>query len=292
MIQTYDELRTELDGLLKKRTTAVERVSENERNYQRAKARLEKERTDVVNLEDQSLSTFLQNLLGTYDEKLAKEKQEVITAKIEVDTATALLSDAQAVLTVLDEETEKLEVEIASLREELKATDETFKERITEKEQELLVFKQEAKELNEAIEAGENVRQEINNVLNELDSASSMATWDMFSDSFFLDMMKYNKIDQAERELVYLERSLDRYQNELKDVNLETALAYEELNQMNRTFDIFFDNIFSDWNTRDTINRNITMLEEMLLEIEDVQNLLFKRERDLKENIQKNKEYL
>ena len=113
-----------------------------------------------------------------------------------------------------------------------------------------------------------------------------MATWDMFIDSFFLDLMKYNKIDKAENGLSYLERALERYQKVLKDVHLETSLAYEELSQMSRTFDIFFDNIFSDWNTRDTIRRNIEMLEDMIHEIKLVQNILLDRERKVDEKIQ------
>ena len=113
-----------------------------------------------------------------------------------------------------------------------------------------------------------------------------MATWDLFTDSFFLDLMKYNKIDKAEKELVHLERALQRYQKELKDVDLETSLAYEELSQMSRAFDIFFDNIFSDWNTRDTIRRNIAMLENMYKEVEDVQNILRKRKSETIKKIQ------
>lgn len=57
------------------------------------------------------------------------------------------------------------------------------------------------------------------------------------------------------------------------------------------TFDIFFDNIFSDWSTKDTIQRNIFMLEDMMNEVEDVQNLLYERERKLKK-IKISEEYL
>lgn len=86
--------------------------------------------------------------------------------------------------------------------------------------------------------------------------------------------------------MAYLERALERYQKELKDVDLETSLAYEELSQMSRAFDIFFDNIFSDWNTRDTIRRNIAMLEDMNNEVDDVQNILRKRKSETLKEIQ------
>lgn len=286
MIQQYEQLDIELKSLLKKRLSAAEYLLEKDNNYQFALDDFKKEKADVERLEQQSLSTFVQNILGTYEEKLEKEKKEEIQAKIELDRAATLLEDAHELLDILDEEITRREEELILLREDLKRTDPAFREQITQQEKELLELKQEEKEIKEALDAGERVLDEIDGVLKELDSANSMATWDMFTDSFFIDLMKYDKIDKAEKELAYLERALERYEKELKDVNLQTSLAYEELSQMSRAFDIFFDNIFSDWNTRDTIRRNIAMLEDMIVEVEDVQDLLLDRESNILKKIQ------
>ncbi len=286
MLQKYEQLDIELKSLLKKRLSAGEHLLEKDRNYQFALDQFHKEKEDVERLEKQSLSTFVQNILGTYDEKLEKEKKEEVQAKIELDRAATLLEGAHELLDILDEEILRREEELNLLREDLMRTNSFFKEKVTQQEKELLKLKQEEKEIKEAITAGEYVLDEIDGVLKELDSANSMATWDMFTDNFFIDLMKYDKIDNAEKELAYLERALDRYQKELKDVDLETSLAYEELSQMSRAFDIFFDNIFSDWNTRDTIRRNIVMLENMINEVEDVQNILIDRESKIIKNIQ------
>ena len=286
MLQKYEQLDIELKSLLKKKLTAAERLLEKDRNYQFALDQFHKEKEDVERLEKQSLSTFVQNMLGTYDEKLEKEKKEEIQAKVELDRTATLLEDAHELLDILDAEILRREEELSLLREELIRTNPSFKEQISQQDKEWAELKQEEKEVKEAIEAGEQVLDEIDGVLKELDSANSMATWDMFTDSFFIDLMKYDKIDKAEKELAYLERALERYQKELKDVNLETSLAYEELSQMSRAFDIFFDNIFSDWNTRDTIRRNIAMLEDMSNEVEDVQNILYNRESEIISKIQ------
>lgn len=286
MLQKYEQLDIELKSLLKKKLTAAERLLEKDRNYQFALDQFHKEKEDVERLEKQSLSTFVQNMLGTYDEKLEKEKKEEIQAKVELDRTATLLEDAHDLLDILDAEILRREEELSLLREELIRTNPSFKEQISQQDKEWAELKQEEKEVKEAIEAGEQVLDEIDGVLKELDSANSMATWDMFTDSFFIDLMKYDKIDKAEKELAYLERALERYQKELKDVNLETSLAYEELSQMSRAFDIFFDNIFSDWNTRDTIRRNIAMLEDMSNEVEDVQNILYNRESEIISKIQ------
>lgn len=286
MIQEYEQLDIELKSLLKKRVSAADHLLEKDRDYQFALDQFRKEQSDVEQLEKQSLSTFIQNMIGTYDEKLEKEKKEEVQAKVELERAGTLLESAHELLDLLDEEILRREEELAILREELKRTNPSFREQVTQEEKALLELKQEEKEINEAIEAGEQVLHEIDGVLKELDSANSMATWDLFTDSFFVDLMKYNKIDKAEQELVHLESSLERYKKELKDVNLQTSLAYEELSQMSRAFDVFFDNIFSDWNTRDTIRRNITMLEDIIREVEDVQEILYYRESDILKRIQ------
>jgi len=286
MLQKYEQLDIELKSLLKKRLTAADHLLEKYRNYEFALDQFHKEKKDVARLEKQSLSTFVQNILGTYDEKLEKEKKEEVNAKVELDRAATLLESAHELLDILDEEVFRREEELNLLREDLMQSNPSFREQVTKQEKEKLELEQEEKEINEAIEAGERVLDEINGVLKELDSANSMATWDMFTDSFFIDLMKYDKIDKAEKELAYLERALERYQKELKDVDLETSLAYEELSQMSRAFDIFFDNIFSDWNTRDTIRRNIVMLEDMNNEVDDVQNILRKRKSETIKKIQ------
>lgn len=286
MLQKYEQLDIELKSLLKKRLTAADHLLEKYRNYEFALDQFHKEKKDVARLEKQSLSTFVQNILGTYDEKLEKEKKEEVNAKVELDRAATLLESAHELLDILDEEVFRREEELNLLREDLMQSNPSFREQVTKQEKEKLELEQEEKEINEAIEAGERVLDEINGVLKELDSANSMATWDMFTDSFFIDLMKYDKIDKAEKELAYFERALERYQKELKDVDLETSLAYEELSQMSRAFDIFFDNIFSDWNTRDTIRRNIAMLEDMNNEVDDVQNILRKRKSETIKKIQ------
>lgn len=285
MIQEYTLLQNELKQLLRKRETAVIRVQENKEKHLQAQEIFKKEQADVDKLENQTLSSFVHSILGNFEKKLDKEKQEMVAAKIELDTAAALHLDAIEDLEKIDDEIKALKAEMTALQATLRASDPAFNEKIAQQERELLLLKQEEKELNEAIRAGENVLQVIDHVLSELDSADSMATWDMFTDSFFIDLMKYNKIDEAERRLTRLERALDRYQKELKDVDLQTSIAYEEIGQMNRAFDIFFDNIFSDWNTKNKIQRNIQMIEDMLYEVEDVQELLYERENSVKYRI-------
>ena len=82
MLHKYEQLDIELKSLLKKRLSAVDHLLEKDRDYQFVLDQFQKEKEDVERLEKQSLSTFIQNIIGTYDEKLEQEKKEEIQAKI------------------------------------------------------------------------------------------------------------------------------------------------------------------------------------------------------------------
>lgn len=286
MIHTYERLLIKLDRLVKKEKSMEEHFIQKDIEYQQAQQFYEKEAGDVARLEAQSFSSFLRSVIGTYDKKLDKEKQEEIQAKVLLDTASALVLEARENLLFIREQVADLKKELTHLREELRQTDTGFREKITEEERKRLEWNQEIEEVDEALAAGESVLNALDHVLASLESADSLASWDLFTDSVFVDMIKYNKIDEAEKELFYLEGLIASYQKELKDVNIQTALNYEKHSQMSRVFDIFFDNIFSDWNTKDKIQKNKDSLGRMESEVEGIQRSLIKQKNELIEKIQ------
>ncbi|GEK91938.1 hypothetical protein [Alkalibacterium kapii] len=291
MNHTYETLRIKLERLIKKRRTAKARFEENERNYNEAKAVFQKESADVDKLEAQSFTTFLQTVIGTYDKKLYEEKQEQIQAKLHLDKTSAIYLESREMVTDITDDISRLKKELDSLKEKLRATDPAFQETLSEKEEQGLLMEAEMREIDEALNAGKSVLNSLTATLKSLDSADSLATWDLFSDSFFIDMLKYDKIDKAEEELFYLEGLLERYKKELKDVDLNNVLDYENLGKMRRVFDIFFDNIFSDWNTKDTVKRNINNIEMIKDEVHLIQKQLQERHSILEDQLNELKLY-
>ncbi|WP_027108341.1 hypothetical protein [Lacticigenium naphthae] len=281
MDHTYETLRTKLERSVKKKRTTEEQFALNEKKYKQAQQAFHKETADVEKLEEESLSSFLRNLVGTYDKKMDKEKQEQLQAKLALDSASALYTQSHEELVGLEERIERTQLELNQVKDKLIESDPDFQTILTQEEQRRLDWEAETHEIEEALEAGEKVLTGIDYALDQLDSASSLATWDMFSDSFLLDMVKYNKIDQAEEQIVHVEKLIERYQKEMKDVALETGLEYEGLSQMHRTFDIFFDNIFSDWNTKETIQRNSASLEAVQDEIIHAQKTLDEHKKSI-----------
>ncbi|MGY0402228.1 coiled-coil domain-containing protein [Carnobacterium jeotgali] len=285
-MEEYEALQAKLKTLLKKEASANIRYKENNERYELAKETFDKESEDVEKLQAESLSTFLKRLVGNYDKKLGKEMQEQLTAKMELDLSLALLLEAREDLAAIQAAVEQSTTQIKQLKDVLYRQDPHFREKITDEEIKRAQLNQELLELDEASAAGERVLEGIDDALRDLDSADSFSTWDMFTDSSLIfDMMKYDKINKAETKMSRLEQLLESYTKELKDLSLDTYLSYEKFSGMSKTFDIFFDNLFSDWDTKAKIGRNIDMLETLGRSIIDLQGKLKLNRQELEKQI-------
>lgn len=286
MIEEYQALQEEIKSLLKKEANSKIRFEENTIRYEAAKETFAKESEDVEKLQAESLSTFLKRLVGSYDKNIDKEIQEQLAAKMELDLSSALLLESREQLGTIQTAINQTTARIKQLKELLYRQDTNFREKISVEETKRTQLKQELKELDEALAAGEKVLDGIDFALDDLDSADSFSTWDMFTNSSLLfDMMKYDKIDKAEAKMNRLEQLLENYTQELKDLSLDTYLSYEKFSGMSKTFDIFFDNLFSDWDTKSKIGRNIDMLETLETAIEELQSKLENNKEDIQKRI-------
>ncbi|MFL2104655.1 hypothetical protein [Desemzia sp. FAM 23991] len=274
-MEEYEVLQAKMSSLLNKEANAKIRFEENKVRYETAKSIFAKESDDVEKLQEESLSTFLKRLVGNYDKRLDKEKQEQLTAKMELDLSLALALESREALDAVQTAVNETSSQLQRLKETLYQSDPLFRERITAEETKRAQLKQELIEIEEALAAGESVLDAIDFALDDLDSADSYSTWDMFTDSSLLfDMMKYDKIDKAEAKMSQLEQQLEHYSKELTDLSMDTFLSYEKFSGMSKTFDIFFDNLFSDWDTKSKIGRNIELLEKLGRNIEELQTKL------------------
>lgn len=104
-------------------------------------------------------------------------------------------------------------------------------------------------EVEEAFLAGKRVLKYIHEALTELDSADGWATWDIMGGGWFTDMIKYNRIDEAENSMVAIETAFDRYERELKDISPKFQPSFQFISSTHRTIDVFFDNIFTNIST-------------------------------------------
>lgn len=108
-------------------------------------------------------------------------------------------------------------------------------------------------EAREAFAAGRAAQELLTQAASLLGSAGSWSTWDTFGGGGMLtDMMKYEKVDRATEALRRADLALASFSRELADVHLPQVQGVQ-VDQMMRTFDVWFDNIFSDMAVRSRI---------------------------------------
>ncbi len=111
-----------------------------------------------------------------------------------------------------------------------------------------------ATEVREALVAADHALAALSGAQSSLGSAGSWSTYDtFFGGGLLTDMVKYDRVDAAERQMRSADEALRRLSRELADVGL-AGVGGVEVTEMTRLFDVWFDNIFSDWSVRNRIS--------------------------------------
>ncbi|ELK40996.1 hypothetical protein BAG01nite_36390 [Brevibacillus agri] len=246
---------------------------------------LQREQRDVDKLTGMSFGAFFYSLIGKKEEKLSKETEELLQAKMkyeeaadtvkeleeelaEVERRLQQMSDLEARLVALLVEKERL---IRKQRPEL-----AMQLRVhSEREAELGAHE---KELQEAISAGSAAILQLRKAIDKLDSASSWGTWDMFGGGAISTAMKHNRINEARESIHQAQKSLRRFERELQDVQRQSHIRIE-IGEMLTFADFFFDNIITDWIVQDRISTSLRQAKEKRSKVESLLNDL---QRELK----------
>ena len=224
------------------------------------RSRLGVEERDVERFESFSPTRIWAGLKGSHAGDLDRERAER-------DAARYAVAEAEARREAAHRDAQSLEAQVAALGDvdadharALAAKEEwalahdagvaAALAEIAEQRGELLARDGEAAE---AQSAGHEASTLLGQALSLLGSAESYSTWDTFLGGGMLsDMAKYNKMDQATDALHRADVALARFSRELADVG-HRAVGAVAVDGLTRTFDVFFDNIFSDMAVRSRI---------------------------------------
>lgn len=277
--------RERLLGLFKK---VEKQIREAERRKSELHQQLKKENLDVEKLEGLSVANIIYTISGRKLEKIEKEKQEALVAKLKYDVAYEELKD--------------LLEEILRLRKRINEfgdLDYEYKELIKEKEKMLSSTSQsiadelnkiidrqsniisERKEIKEAIEAGKDLKYSLNNANRSLDSAKNWGVWDMLGGGMISTMAKHSRIDEARNEINSVQVLAKRFHRELQDIG-QTININIDISSFLTFADYFFDGIFVDWAVQSRINDASDKVSDAIYKVE---NILSKLEREYVEII-------
>ncbi|MGO0062894.1 hypothetical protein ACTID9_23210 [Brevibacillus fluminis] len=235
--------------------------------------KLRNEQQDVDRLTGISFGAFFYSMIGKKEEKLAKEKEELLQARLKYEVTADTVKELEDEIQALEEKlhmVHDLESEMAeklahkerlilALRPELG----TRLRELTHRETDLQAHR---KEVQEAIVAGRSAVAYLDRAIKQLESASSWGAWDMLGGGMISTAIKHNRIDEARSAIHSAQKSLRKFQQELKDVQRESAIRID-IGDMLTFADFFFDNIITDWIVQDRISTSLAQAREKRKEV-------------------------
>jgi hypothetical protein len=218
------------------------------------KRKLGDEQADVDKLTEFSLTGLFYSVLGTKEERLERERQELLAAKLKYDETVEAVDHAA-------NEVERLEVELSRYH----STEADFERLLDEKERllrhagdgrtsTLLALTEQAAdlaaeltELEEALQAGDAALAALEGVRDELRSAQNWGTWDLLGGGMLSTMAKHSHIDVARSRAHRAQERLHRFRAELADADQRLHVSLDDIGGFSTFADYFFDGLIADW---------------------------------------------
>lgn len=122
------------------------------------------------------------------------------------------------------------------------------------------------KELQEAKVAAQHVLLRMDNAIKSLENAKSWGWWDMFGGGMLTSMFKRDNIRNANEDIREISQALHRLNQELEDVNMTLPLEINDTIS-DTVFDVWFDNIFTDWQVQDEVSKKLVEIKQFRSEL-------------------------
>lgn len=218
--------------------------------------RLVSEEKDVQKLSGMSLTYFFYTILGKKEEKLDQEQRELFEAKLKYGEAERAVTDTLEQINHLKLQLKEVRFwkmdydQIFRTKEERILRDNVELKALTERQADLKI---QYKELNEAVQAGLSVINDLGRAEEDLRSAKNWGTYDMLGGGMISTHIKHSRVDEAMEHIYTAQNSLRRFQKELADVG-EHLPAEMEISGALKFGDYFFDGLITDWLVQGRIN--------------------------------------
>lgn len=275
--------------ILKQVRTAEQEVYDKQRLVEQQKKVMDKEFLDLEKMEKLTLTSFLGYLSGRFEEKMEKERTEALQSKLAYDHALAQRAEAQDRLQTLrgklgDVEALRREYEkcLADAEEKWKDEDLMLQEILEGIGRE----HRQRRELDEAVSAGENLRESLEQIGKTLQSARNWGIFDMLGGRIVADVGKHMKINQAQMEMDATKIACERFTRELSDVEMSIDWKVDISDSL-KMFDIFLDNIFLDIMVQGKIRDAQKEIQDALEQVGRTLADLKTRRQTAEENLEK-----
>ena len=235
---------------------------------------------DVEHLEGRSLTAFFYAVIGKKDEKLDKERAEAYAARVKYDVIDRELMAVEE--DIRHNETELIQLHgceqqyekvLKDKADAIKAIGSQEAVKIFRMEEHITYLENQMNEIKEALIAGETALSITNRILSSLGSAEGWGTWDLLGGGLLTDMAKHGHLDEAQKQVEYLQVQLRRFKTELTDITIHADMQVS-IDSFLCFADYFFDGLFADWAVLDKIKQSQTQVQNIKSQIESVLNRL------------------
>ena len=107
----------------------------------------------------------------------------------------------------------------------------------------------------------------LDGLADELDQARKWASYDVWDGGLLSDVMKYNRLDEAERAAYRVDLAVKDYIDELRDVAPPEQLAFNRISSTERFVDFALDNIFTDLSVWAAIRENEEHVDALIQQV-------------------------
>lgn len=252
-------LLKEREKLLHRREATINMIQEQKEQWLELQKRMTIEAKDVERLDGITLQNFWHSLKGTKDIAKHKEEEEYLAAKMKFDSASAALENLEAAVRRIDRELSALgdpqAVYLQAIQENesyLLRAGGSDAQRLFEVSEKLGSLQAEFRELEEAIDTGQQATQALAEVEKSLSSAQSWGIVDLLGGGLITTAIKHSHIGSAHGQINQAQQLLRNFQTELADVQKTNSSI--NIGLLSTMADFLLDGLLFDWIVQSQIN--------------------------------------
>jgi len=265
-----------------------EELVELERTRDQSRRRLAAEEKDVERLSGASLSAFIYSILGKKLEKLDQEQREALEAKLKYEHAERAVQDVQQQIDQVQQrirEVRNSEADYELLFQEKERRILDSNQELRELADRLAELMVQNKELQEALDAGISVQEDLRLAEESLNSARNWGTYDMLGGGMISTHIKHSRIDEAMEHVYRVENTLQRFSKELRDVG-DTLSVDMKIDGFLTFTDYFFDNLITDWFVQGRIKEILNQVITKASQVDELMDHLSRSKRQAEQQFE------
>jgi len=270
-------------------------LTAEKRKLQKLTGILKKEHKDVQKLENSGLTSMFYSFLGTKVEKLDKERQEYLSAKLKYDHCKKEIEGLESEIEKLKKNLVALGKPEAQYKKHVEQKTAQLKEsgdkKIAQYEKLLEHCFSQKKEVAEAIAAGEKAVQGLNYAISYLRKAKNWGTFDMLGGGLLATAVKHSNIDEAKDLIQSVQVWLRKFKRELSDIKIkELPEMSVQIDSFSTFADYFFDNLIFDWVVQSKINRSLESCQSVQYQVSQILSKLKSMDKNLSKKYKSTKD--